>query len=124
MVRIRTKKYGNEVNLHKIHISEKEIDEIKFLINSINIFNDDLELNLINRPIESEIRTDYRIRKEVFVSPTATGKAFLPIELVDEYKNNKICYCKFENFNRSILTIIHELNHLQYPIHMDYESNV
>ncbi len=87
------------------------------MINSRREFDQSIEINLFKARFLEEINEDHRIRKDVkFNVIIKGGKAFLPEELSDGYKDKKICYCwSHHDINKTLITVFHELCHFSDP---------
>lgn len=77
-----------------LNITEDERNELEKMINSCKEFDQRIEINLFKAPFLEQIEIDHRIRKDIPINEIFKGgKAFLPEELCDGYKDKKICYC-------------------------------
>ena len=94
------------------------------MINSRREIDQSIEINLYKGDFLEQIKKDHRIRKDVkFNVIIKGGKAFLPEELSDGYKDKKICYCwSNRDINRTLITVFHELCHFSDPFDIGEEE--
>lgn len=87
------------------------------MVNSRGEFDKSIEINIFKVSFLEQIRKDHRIRKDIPINDIIEGgKAFLPEELCDGYKDKKICYCwSNRDFSRTLITVFHELCHFSDP---------
>lgn len=110
-------------NCNFLDIPEKERIELVKLINKVKEFDKDIEVNIVKSDqLKFEVDNDPRIRAKFTNETTAmfcSGKRFLPEELNPPFKSEKICYCcHYGNFDNTILTVFHELNHFRDPYNL------
>ncbi len=107
-------------NCNYLDISEKNRISLVNLIDTFKEFDKNIELNIVKLgQLKYEVDTDPRIHAKLsndIFSINCPGKRFLPEELNTPFKNEKICYCCHNrNFDSTILTVFHELNHFRNP---------
>lgn len=100
-----------------MNISGEKRKYLENLINSRKEFEEKIEVNIFQPPFSEQRQYDHRIRRDAqFNVITGGGKALSPEELINGYKTAKICYCwNKSDFNDTIVTIFHELNHFNDP---------
>lgn len=76
------------------------------MVNECKGYDKDIEVNIVKLGlIKDEMCRDRRIKKSLMhkIPLLSGGKALLPNELKNKYRNKKICYCCHErNFNKTI----------------------
>lgn len=99
--------------------------ERKILVDMLNNFDfdDAIEINIVKHgTILNEMKKDPRIRKDLVyeeLDDYACGKKITKEELMDSFKDSKICYCAYgSNINKTIVTVFHELNHFYNPFEL------
>ena len=103
-----------------LDIPEEDRVKLVKLINKVKEFGKDIEVNIVKLGrLKYEVNNDSRIHAKLsndIQSMYGLGKRFLSEELNAPFKNEKICYCCHNrNFDNTILTVFHELNHFRNP---------
>ena len=107
-------------NCNFLEIPENNRIKLLKLINKVKEFEKNIEVNIVKLgQLKYEVDNDHRIHAKLsndIKSMYGLGKRFLQEELNTPFKNEKICYCCHDrNFDNTILTIFHELNHFRNP---------
>ncbi len=128
-MKIIPKMVNSHVNFQNLGIREDEIEDLKYMIEKHEEFNENLEIIITKNLIQDIIKEDFRIREKIreninsFRLDIALGRSISKEELYSEYQDIKICYCTHKNnFNATILIIFHELSHFNDYFDIDYDD--
>ncbi len=104
------------LNYKSIITAEVQITQLKELLNNCDEIDQNIEVNIVTLAnLNEEINDDTRIKKTK-IGQIKNGKAFLPNELIEDFRQEKICYCgKQGNFNNTIKCAFHECYHFDDP---------
>ncbi len=102
-----------------LNIPEKDRKMLVVMLDNLYC-DEDIEVNIIKScTILKEFKKDPRIRKDLnygSLKEHARRKKISHEELKTPFKDCKICYCTHaSNFNDTIVTVFHELNHFNNP---------